>query len=37
VIARVVMESKKAKRLEQDKQSAAEGKKVDLFTKPKDF
>jgi len=37
VIVRVVMESKKAKQVERDKQLSADGKKVDLFTKPKDF
>ena len=37
VVARVVMESKKAKQMERDKQSATAGRKVDLFTKPKDF
>jgi cadmium resistance protein CadD (predicted permease) len=34
---RAAMESKQRKKTEQDQQLAAEGKKVDLFTKPKDF
>ena len=37
VVIRTVMESSKQKKMEQDRQLAAEGKKVDLFTKPKDF
>ena len=36
-IVRAAMESSKKKKAEQDQQLAAEGKKVDLFTKPKDF
>ena len=35
-IARAVMESKKRKQLEKDQQAASEGKKVELFSKPKD-
>ena len=37
VIVRAVMESKKRKQVEQDQTTAAAGKNVDLFTKPKDF
>jgi len=37
VIVRTVMESSKRKKMEQDQQLASQGKKVDLFTKPKDF
>ena len=37
VIVRAVMESKKKQQAERDRQAIAEGKKVDLFTKPKDF
>ena len=35
-VVRAVLESKKQKQLEQDKQLAAKSKNVELFTKPKD-
>ena len=36
VVVRAVIESKKHKQVQQDQQAAAESKKVELFTKPKD-
>ncbi len=37
LIARAVVEAKKRKQIAQDQQVGPEDKKVDLFTKPKDF
>ena len=37
IVVRSVRESKQRKKAEESKQVAADGQKVDLFTKPKDF
>ncbi len=37
VIVRAVIESKQRKKAQEAQQLAADGKKVDLFTKPKEF